>query len=178
MVRSHCPTPTQTQTPIPTNCNSTQWHCCVGAVWTPPHNSLQPILCRCLYRSRCRAVWTHHKGPFILCNDTSNTVLIENKGVSRKYIAIPFWSDSTVFNENSIVIVITQLTQRYADAWCKRAQKNRPLWICVNYMAFAAASINGSHIFLKLTVKVELTSHLQWASLSLFLLKHLPAWWC
>ena len=38
MVRSHCPTPTQT--PRPTNCNSTQWHRCVSAVWTPPHNTL------------------------------------------------------------------------------------------------------------------------------------------
>ena len=61
MVRSHCPTPIPTQTSRLTNFNSTQWHCCVGAVWTPPHNSLQPIFYRCLYRSRCGAVWTHHK---------------------------------------------------------------------------------------------------------------------
>ena len=39
MVRSHCLTPTMTL--IQTNCNSTQWHCCVvSAVWTPPHNFL------------------------------------------------------------------------------------------------------------------------------------------
>ena len=39
------------------------WMCidvCLGAVWTPPHNSTQPIFCRSLYRSRCQAVWTRN----------------------------------------------------------------------------------------------------------------------
>ena len=58
MVCSHCPTLTTTPIPRLINCNSTQWHSCLGAVWTPPHNSIQPIFCR--YRCRCRAVWKHH----------------------------------------------------------------------------------------------------------------------
>ena len=57
MVCWHCLTPTPILRPI--NCNSTQWDCCLGAVWTPPHNTIHPIfyLCRCL----CRTVWTRHK---------------------------------------------------------------------------------------------------------------------
>ena len=60
MVRSHCPTPTQTLILRPMNCNSTQWHCCLSAVWTTSDNSVQPIFCRVL----CRAVWTLHKEPW------------------------------------------------------------------------------------------------------------------
>ena len=43
MMSSHCPTPTQTPILRPINCNSTQWDCCLSVVWTPPHNSIQPI---------------------------------------------------------------------------------------------------------------------------------------
>ena len=42
--------------PKPINCNSTQWHWCLGAVWTPLYYSIQPIF----YRSRSLSVWTLH----------------------------------------------------------------------------------------------------------------------
>ena len=51
-----------------------------------------------------------------LCDDTRDTVLIENNGVTQKWVATPFWSDSIVFHENTIASIITD-----ADAWCKRA---------------------------------------------------------
>ena len=41
-----------------------------------------------------------------LCNDASYTVLIEKNGVVWKWVAIRFWSDSIVFNENSVTSVI------------------------------------------------------------------------
>ena len=44
-----------------------------------------------------------------LCDDASDTVLIENNGVAPKRVATPIWSDSIVFNENSIASVITEL---------------------------------------------------------------------
>ena len=44
------------------------------------------------------------------CNDTSNTVLIENNGVAWKWVAAPFWSDSIVFNGNSFASVIAGLS--------------------------------------------------------------------
>ena len=55
-------------------------------------------------------VYTKHQRQ--LCDDASVTVLIENNGVAGKWVATPFWSDSIVFNENSI---------DDAGAWCKRA---------------------------------------------------------
>ena len=33
-----------------------------------------------------------------LCDDARNTVLTENNGVTSKWVATPFWSDSIVFN--------------------------------------------------------------------------------
>ena len=47
-----------------------------------------------------------------LFNDTSDTVLIENYGVARKWDATPFRSDSIVFNKNSIASLIAELSQR------------------------------------------------------------------
>ena len=44
-----------------------------------------------------------------LCDDTSNTVLIENNGVTPEWGCNPFSSDSIVFNENSMASVITVL---------------------------------------------------------------------
>ena len=41
----------------------------------------------------------------------SDTVLIENNGVTWKWVATPFWSDSTIFNENSIANIIAELLQ-------------------------------------------------------------------
>ena len=58
MVHSHCPTLAPILIPRPINCNSTQWNCCLSAVWTPPHNSIEPIFYRCLCWCLCRAVWT------------------------------------------------------------------------------------------------------------------------
>ena len=46
-----------------------------------------------------------------LCDDTSNTVLIENNEVTPKWSCNPFWSDFIVFNENSAVSVIAELLQ-------------------------------------------------------------------
>ena len=45
-----------------------------------------------------RTVYTKRQASMLrqLCDDTSNTVLIENKGVSRKWVATPFWNDSIV----------------------------------------------------------------------------------
>ena len=46
-----------------------------------------------------------------LCNDASDTVLIENNGVASEWVATPFWSDSIVFNENSVANTIPELSQ-------------------------------------------------------------------
>ena len=46
-----------------------------------------------------------------LCDDASNTVLTENNGVAWRWVATPFWSDSIVFNENSIASIIAELSQ-------------------------------------------------------------------
>ena len=45
-----------------------------------------------------------------LCDDASDTVLIENNGVTQKWVATPIWSDSTVFDENIIASVIAELS--------------------------------------------------------------------
>ena len=45
-----------------------------------------------------------------LCNDASNTALIENNGVTLKWVATLFWSDSIDSNDSSISRVITALT--------------------------------------------------------------------
>ena len=47
-----------------------------------------------------------------LCDDTSDSDLIENNGVAQKWVATPFWSDSFVFNDNSVASVITELSKR------------------------------------------------------------------
>ena len=44
-----------------------------------------------------------------LSDDASDTVLIENNGVTQKWIAIPCWSDFIAFDKNSIAGVITEL---------------------------------------------------------------------
>ena len=50
-----------------------------------------------------------------ICDDASDTVLIENNGVAPDWGCNTFSSDIIVFNENSI---ITEC--RHADARCKR----------------------------------------------------------
>ena len=44
-----------------------------------------------------------------LCDDASDTVLIENYGVTSDGVCNPFSSDSIVFNENSIASIIAAL---------------------------------------------------------------------
>ena len=53
------------------------------------------------------------------CDDTCDSVLIENNGVTPDWGYNPFSSDSTVFNENRIVSVIAALTLKRAliDSW-------------------------------------------------------------
>ena len=51
------------------------------------------------------------------CNEASDTALIENNGVTPKWVATPFWSDSIVFNENSIASIVTALTLRLSVNW-------------------------------------------------------------
>ena len=46
-----------------------------------------------------------------LCNDTSDSVLIEINGLTQIWVATPFWSNSIDFNENSIPSIIAELSQ-------------------------------------------------------------------
>ena len=43
-----------------------------------------------------------------LCDDVSDSLLIENNGVTTHFL-----SDSIVFNENRITIVITELSEHW-----------------------------------------------------------------
>ena len=45
------------------------------------------------------------------CDDASDTVLIENNRVTRKWVATPIWTNSIIFNENSTSGVIAELSQ-------------------------------------------------------------------
>ena len=45
-------------------------------------------------------------------NSASDTVLIESNGMTQKWVATAFWSNSIAFNENIITSVITELSQR------------------------------------------------------------------
>ena len=44
-----------------------------------------------------------------LCYDTSNTVVIESNEVAWNWVATQFWSDSIIFNEDSITSIIAEL---------------------------------------------------------------------
>ena len=46
-----------------------------------------------------------------LCDDASDTVLVEHNGVTLEWGCNPFLSDSIVFNDNSIASVIPELLQ-------------------------------------------------------------------
>ena len=46
------------------------------------------------------------------CNDTSNTVLIENNRVTPEWGYNRFSSDSIVFNENNIASITAEFSQR------------------------------------------------------------------
>ena len=82
MVHLHCPTPTQTQTRIGSiEYNVICVYVSVCAVWTPPHHSMQPIFCRCLYRSRYRQ-----------CEDTLRSLIFAcqyNRNQSLRYVILP-----------------------------------------------------------------------------------------
>ena len=56
----------------------------------------------------------------VMSDDASNSVLIENNGVTPEWGCNPFSSDFIVFNDNRITRVITRVV---ADASCKRALK-------------------------------------------------------
>ena len=43
-----------------------------------------------------------------LCDDASYSVLIENNGVTEKWIATILWSNTIVFNENIIASVMAE----------------------------------------------------------------------
>ena len=49
-----------------------------------------------------------------VCDDAGDSVLIENNSVTWKWVAVPFWSDSIIFNENRIACVFAKLLQ----SWC------------------------------------------------------------
>ena len=69
-----------------------------------------------------------------LCNDTSNTVLIEINVDAWKWAATPFWSDSFVFNDNRIASVIAEFCRSVdADACCKWTLKKYHLWLIFNW---------------------------------------------
>ena len=69
---------------------------------------------------RARSRWAPESTLWQLCDDASNTVLIETNGVTPEWGCNPFLSNSIVFNENSITSVIKELSQHWADR-CKRA---------------------------------------------------------
>ena len=48
-----------------------------------------------------------------LCDDASKSVLSENSGVTWKWVATVFLSDSIVFNENRTTIVIAELLETW-----------------------------------------------------------------
>ena len=62
-----------------------------GDRWTQSQHNLEQFYIQC-QRQRC------------------DTVLIENNGVAPEWVAILFWSDFIVFNENSIASIIAELT--------------------------------------------------------------------
>ena len=47
-----------------------------------------------------------------LCNDTIDAALIENNGVTQKWVATPIWSNSIVFIENTASTIAALLQPR------------------------------------------------------------------
>ena len=60
------------------------------------------------------SIYTKHLQQ--LCDDASDTVLIENNRIAWKWVAATFRIDSIVFNENNIASVIAELLQHWL--WC------------------------------------------------------------
>ena len=61
----------------------------------------------CLHKTSASILWQ-------LCDDPSNSVLIENDRIAPEWGCNPFSSDSIVFNENRITSAIAELSQ----CWC------------------------------------------------------------
>ena len=58
------------------------------------------------------------------CDDASDTVLIENSGVTPEWGCNPFSGDYIVFNENSIACMIAELYGLDVEKW-KKINKNK-----------------------------------------------------
>ena len=69
-----------------------------------------------------------------ICDDTSDTVLIENNGINWKWVATLFWGDSIIFNESTIAGVISCCSV-VSDARCIRALilSWSTLWLLMRY---------------------------------------------
>ena len=63
--------------------------------------------------TKCQMMWQ-------LRNDVSNTTVMENNGVAQTCVAIPFWSDSIVFNDKESLASSQSCCSIDADAWYKR----------------------------------------------------------
>ena len=63
--------------------------------------------------TKCQMMWQ-------LRNDASSTILMENNGVAQTWVAIPFWSDSIVFNDKESLASSQSCCSIDADAWYKR----------------------------------------------------------
>ena len=46
-----------------------------------------------------------------LCDDTSDSVLIKISGLTQKWVATQFWSNSIDFNENRVTNIIAELSR-------------------------------------------------------------------
>ena len=78
-----------------------------------------------------------------LCDDASNSVLIENNGVTPEWGCNPFLSDSQLFSMRKVSLASLQ-NCRSANAWCKRVLMTRLLLIdTVNGFRNSFSSINN-----------------------------------
>ena len=58
-----------------------------------------------IYNRRIKGpVYTEHQRQ--RCDDATDTALIENNGVTRKWVATPIWSHSIAFSQSNITSVI------------------------------------------------------------------------
>ena len=68
--------------------------------------------CSVWQRSRLyKGLFTLSDNSAMLLSDASNTVLIEKNGFTEKWVAVRIWSNSIVFNENSITSFLAKLSQ-------------------------------------------------------------------
>ena len=85
---------------------------------------------------RVRLLQTSESTLRQLCDDASDPVLIENNGITRKWIATQFLTDSIVFRETSIGNrrVVAALTLTFCV--------NRPLYLGKHQMLFQTCMSN------------------------------------